>query len=141
MRIRRLARDALFITVAVMVLGGFSTGIAGAASSAPTNSTVTSSSAIHKMLGGCKTPAVCTFDVGIHGIILLQRFSCRAGGVYSRIINPIYQILNACPTRVYYFNRLGGPHYCLNPHSNQAGVGRFGTVKGLGVSGNKTKCP
>ena len=141
MRIRRLARNAVFIAVAVVVLGGFSTGIAGAASAAPTSSAVTSSNAIHRMLPSCNTPAVCTYDVGIRGIILLQRFSCAGPKAYSRITNPIFQILNACPVRVWYFNgAAGSPGHCLNPNSNQSGVGRFGTVRGIGVSTNRNHC-
>jgi hypothetical protein len=140
MRIRRLARDAVFITVAVMVLGGFSTGIAGATSAAPTSSAVTSSSAIHRMLPSCNTPAVCTFDVSIRGIILLQRFPCTVRKAYSNITNPIFQILNACPTRVWYFNPGSSAGHCLNPNSNQSGFGRFGTVRGIGVSANRSNC-
>ena len=144
MRIRRLARDAVFITVAVMALGGFSTGIAGAASAAPMSTVSAVSSgggAIPRMLPSCNTPAVCTYDVGIRGIILLQRFSCAGPKSYSRITNPIFQILNACPVRVWYLNGApGSGGHCLNPNSNQSGVGRFGTVRGIGVSTNRNHC-
>lgn len=145
MRIRRLARNAAFIAVAVMVMAGFSTEIAGAASTAPASpvaSAVSSSGAIPRMLPSCNTPAVCTYDVGIRGIILLQRFSCAGPKTYSRITNPIFQILNACPVRVWYLNGApGSGGHCLNPNSNQSGVGRFGTVRAIGVSTNRSRCP
>jgi hypothetical protein len=139
--IRRIARNAVFIMVAVMVMGGFLAGVAEATSATPASPAVTSSSAIHRMLGGCKTPAVCTFNVGIHGIILLQRFSCASPKGHGNITNPIFQILNACPNRVYYYNPGSKAGHCLNPHSNQSGVGRFGTVRGIAVSRFRTKCP
>lgn len=141
MHIRRLARNAVFITVAAVVMGGFSTGIAGATSVAPTStvsvSAVASGGTILRMPQGCNAPAVCTFDVTTRGIVLLQRFPCTAPKGYGTIRNPITQILNACPTRVYYFNPTG---HCLNPNSNQGGVGRFGSVNGIGVSTNRNHC-
>jgi len=139
MHIRRLARNAAFIMVAAMVTGGFLTGIAGATSVAPTStvSAVPSGGATPRMLPNCNAPAVCTFNVGIRGLVLLQKFSCAAPKGHGSIVNPIYEIANLCSTRVYYYNPSG---HCMSPNSAQAGTGRFGTVTGIGVSTNKKNC-
>jgi hypothetical protein len=142
MRIRRLARNAMFIMVAAMVMGGFSTGIAGATSAAPT-STVSAVSAVPsggmapRMPLGCT--GFCTYALTTHGLVLIQQFNCtpRPKG-YSNVRNPIYQMTNTCGVRVWYFNPNGN---CMNPHSSRAGVGRFGTVTGIGISRNTANCP
>jgi hypothetical protein len=107
------------------------------APTSPVSAAVSSGGAIPSMLPSCNAPAVCTYNVGIRGLILLQRFPCTAPRGYGNITNPIFQILNACPTRVWYYNPSG---HCLNPNSNQSGVGRFGTVTGIGVTTNRNHC-
>jgi hypothetical protein len=137
MRIRRLARDAVFITVAVMVLGGFSIGIAGATSAAPTSSAVTSSSAIHRMLPGCNAPAVCTFDSSIRGLVLIQKFSCAAPRMHNNIHTPIFEIANLCSAQVYWYN---SSSHCMSPNSVSAGAGRFSGITAIGVTAIHRNC-
>jgi hypothetical protein len=140
MHVRRLARKAVFITAAIMVLAGFSTGIAGTASAAPTShvSAVAAVASVGttapRMLPNCTQ--FCTFDVGIRGLILLQQFSCSPPRSYSRITNPIFEMVNNCSIRVYWLNRTG--HGCLNPKSAKSGVGRFGTVTNITTSSDRT---
>jgi hypothetical protein len=133
MRIRRLARKAVFITAAVMVLAGFSTGISGAANAAPASPAVTSSGTIHRMPLGCT--GFCTYELTTRGLILIQEFACVLGG-HSGIRNPIYQMTNTCANRVYWYNP---SQHCIEPHSSLAGVGRFGTVYNINI-GARTNC-
>jgi hypothetical protein len=140
MHIRRLARNAAFITIAAMVTGGFLTGIAEATNVAPTStvSAVTSGGArTPRMLPNCNPPAVCTFASSIRGIILIQKFPCTANRHYGGIQNPIFEIANLCSAQVYWYNPRG---HCMSPNSAQAGTGRFGTVTSIGVTGIHRNC-
>jgi hypothetical protein len=143
MRIRRLVRNAAFIAVVAMVMGGFTTGIAKAASEAPASTvsvtsvtSVTSGGAITRMPLGCT--GFCTYALTTRGLVLIQQFNCtpRPKG-YSNVRNPIYQMTNTCGVRVWYFNPNGN---CMSPHSSRSGVGRFGTVTGIGISTNTANC-
>jgi hypothetical protein len=140
MRIRRLARNVAFIAVVAMVMGGFTTGIAKAASEAPASTvsvtSVTSGGAITRMPLGCT--GFCTYALTTRGLVLIQQFNCtpRPKG-YSNVRNPIYQMTNTCGVRVWYFNPNGN---CMSPHSSRSGVGRFGTVTGIGISTNTAHC-
>jgi len=146
MRIRRLARNAAFITVAAMVMGGFSTGIAEATSVATTNTVTSAVSSVSPMTPGGTTYRMpvscgnhfCTLGLAPRvGEYIIQEFSCAGPKGYSRITNPIYGMQNNCSVRVWYFNPGG---HCISPHTSLAGVGRFGTVTGIGVSTNHSNC-
>jgi hypothetical protein len=140
MHIKRLARKAVFITAAVMVLVGFSTGIAGTASAAPTShvSAVASGGtpAVPHMPAQCGNN-FCTLGLSTRGEYIIQVFRCSPHGTYHGIRIPIYGMQNNCSFRVYYFNP--GTH-CVSPHSSQAGVGRFGNVDEIFVSTNPSHC-
>jgi hypothetical protein len=137
-RIKWLARKAVFITAAVMVLVGFSTGIAGTASAAPTStvsavssSPVTSGAAatVPRMPANCGNH-FCTLGLSGHSEFIIQEFNCVNQVHHPGIINPIYGMQNNCSNRVFYYN----PHrQCVNPHSSIAGVGRFGQVNTIWV--------
>jgi hypothetical protein len=142
MRIRRLARKAVFITAAVMVLIGFSAGIAGAASAAPASPAVTSSSAIHRMLPGCTPqPQFCTYASSIRGLLLLQKFGCEEHEQHTaQNGGNIFEMVNGCHTRVYYYYGPGNEDEgCINGNTSQSGVGRFPKV-GVFLVGAAAKC-
>jgi hypothetical protein len=143
MRIKRLARKAVFITATVMVLAGFSTGIAGTASAAPTSAVSVSAvasggtPAVPHMPASCGTH-FCTIGLVPHaGEYIIQVFNCSPPKQYKSITNPIYAMQNNCSNRVYWFDRgvIGG---CLNPHSSKSGVGRFGTVTIIETSSSRS---
>jgi hypothetical protein len=131
MRIRRLARKAVLIMAAVMLLAGLSTGVAGTASAAPASTvSVASSAAIHRMLPGCTPqPKFCTYASSIRGILLLQKISCAAGhGANSVNGNIIFQMFNGCGTRVYYYWNGTKNHGCINQHSTSSRSGGFPNI-------------
>jgi|SwirhisoilCB1_FD_contig_31_20793176_length_767_multi_3_in_0_out_0_1 hypothetical protein len=139
MHIKRLARKAVFITAAVMVLAGFSAGIAGAASAAPT-STVSVPAVASVGITVPKMPVLCsshfcTIGLSLRGLYVIQVFNCSPPTSYSRINNPssIVQMQNNCSIRVYWLSK-GGGHGCVNPHSSKGGQGRFGTVTNITTS-------
>lgn len=145
MRIKRLARRAVFITAAAMVLVGFSTGIAGTASAAPTSAVSVSVSAVAsggttavlRMPASCGTH-FCTLGLagGPHPFeYIIQVFGCVLGG-HSNITNPIYGMQNNCGRRVYWYNPSS---HCIEPHSSLAGVGRFGHVYSISI-GAPVRC-
>lgn len=147
MRIKRLARKAVFITAAVMVLVGFSTGIAGTASAAPTSAVSVSAvafggtTAVPHMPAGCTT-GVCTLGLagGPHPFeYVIQRWTC-AIALHSGIVNPVFGVVNNCSTRVW--THAQPPHpVCISPHSTKTGVGRFGNVTNVQVTFATSNCP
>lgn len=140
MHIRRLARNATFIMIAAMVMGGFSTGIAGATSAAPMSTVSAVSSgggAIPRMPASCGYH-FCTLGLAPRvGEYIIQEFSCTIATNHGGIRNPIYGMQNNCSVRVWYTNPSG---HCISPHTSLAGVGRFGTVITIGVSTNHSNC-
>jgi hypothetical protein len=142
MHIRRLARNAAFIAVAATVTGGFATGIAQATSVTPTSTvssvpSVTSGGTAPRMPQGCTK--VCTFDVGIRGLVLLQQWPCTPA-LHSGITNPVFEVVNNCSTRVWTHAEPPKP-VCISPHSAKSGVGRFGTVSNVQVVTATSNCP
>jgi hypothetical protein len=125
MRIRRLARNAAFITVAAMVMGGFSTGIAGAASAAPTS---TMSAASAPVTPGGTAPRVprmpenctefCSIGISGHTFYIIQQFGCTGNQGHSAVSGTIYRLVNNCANRVYYYYASGG-NGCISGHSQQ----------------------
>jgi hypothetical protein len=141
MHIRRLARKAVFITAAVMVLVGFSAGIAGTASAAPASHVSAVSAVASAGTTVPKMPVRCPNEfctIGIEGryVITLQTFRCSPHGTYHGIINPIYVMQNNCSFRVYYFDPGTG---CVSPHSSK-GQSPFPTVDEIFVSTNPSRC-
>ena len=131
MRIRRLARNAAFMAVAATVMGGFLTGIAGATSVAPTStvSVVAPGGTIPRMPGSCTPqPAFCTYASAKTGLVLLQKFGCARNVGHTALSGSIiFEMVNGCATRVYYYHPAGG-HGCISHNTIQAGVNRFGNV-------------
>lgn len=143
MHIRRLARNAAFIAVAAMVTGGFATSIAQATSVAParTVSAVAHGGTIpgvKKMPADCTT-GVCTIGLSSHGEYIIQRWDCTVV-THGGIINPVYGVVNNCSGRVWTHAEPPMP-VCISPHSSKSGVGRFGSVTNVQVTGIDSKCP
>jgi hypothetical protein len=140
MRIRRLARNAAFIAVAAMVMGGFATGVAGATSVAPASTvsavtSVTSGGTAPRMLPGCTPqPQFCTYASSIRGLVLLQKFGCAIGRIHSAVDgNIIFEMVNGCAVRVYYYYTSGGDG-CINHNSSRARTGDFAPIRSFYVS-------
>lgn len=135
MRIRRLARNAAFIAVAAMVMGGFLTGMAGATSAAPasTVSVVAPGGTIPQMPASCNHNEFCTYSWSpAGGLHLLQKFGCQTGVSHGAVHgNMIFEMVNLCSHRVLWYNPA---EHCINPDHTSAGAGRFGNVTGFYTS-------
>jgi hypothetical protein len=126
MRIRQLARSAAVIAAAATAMLGFSTGIAGATPA----------------MRHCRPAHACAYELSPHGgLALVAQLPCRQGGMHFVPPAPLYQVTNQCSTRVWVHDTNSNA-YCVNPHTTQAGIGRFGNLdKDMQVTANRHRCP
>jgi hypothetical protein len=138
MHIRRLARNAAFITVAAMVMGGFLTGTAGATSVATTSSTVSAvpsaGTTVPKMPPWCPGQFCALGQTGRY-LGIVQQFGCTINHVHTAVNgNDVYEMVNNCGTAVDYYYNGGSTRGCVNAHSAKAGTGRFPNISYYWVS-------
>lgn len=123
MHIRQLARNAALITVAAIVTAGFSTGIAQAASAAPT-STISASAPVtpggtgRVLMQNCSLYEFCAYEVaGSRELVLAQSFTCAEAN-HNAVAAIIVLWINRCTAHaVYYY--YGSHDGCVSASSQQ----------------------
>jgi hypothetical protein len=140
MHIKRLARKAVFITAAIMVLAGFTTSVAATASAAPTSHVSAVSAAAPARTTVPEMPQWCPGQFCALGQLgrylgVVQAFGCTINQIHTAVNgNDVYEMVNNCGTAVDYYYNGGSTRGCVNAHSAKAGVGRFPNISYYWVS-------
>lgn len=135
MQISRLARIAAATAAAITVIGvsGFGTAEAGTVASAGAHASSAQGHVPRDNFTGVRT-----YDCSIRGCIILQSFNCTPTSHFG-ITNPIYLVVNKCPTVTFLEGYQLSQRFCVGVNSSRTFANQF-TVRDIHITISRTSC-